>query len=171
MLIDFWLNVGSVNIYRKFTRPLDDAEVDEKQSICLECETSHTVSTKWQFDGKELTGMDHRELHQEGRVHRLVIKKSSVLDSGKYTCLVKDQSTSSTVVVHDVKAEFVKKLEDIEVKENDCAILEVEVSSDTTDVSWHKVWCARAVLILETKYFIIRLPNTLHRMARRSSMA
>jgi len=114
-------------------------EVDEKQSIYLECETSHTVSTKWQLNGKDLTGMDHRELHQEGRFHRLIIKKSSILDSGKYTCLVKDQITSSTVVVHDIKAEFVKKLEDVEVKENDCAILEVEVSSETVNVTWHKV--------------------------------
>lgn len=83
--------------------------------------------------------MDHRELHQEGRVHRLVIKRSTVHDSGTYTCRVKDQTTSSTVVVHDVKAEFIKKLEDVEVKENDCAILEVEVSSDTVNVTWHKV--------------------------------
>lgn len=83
--------------------------------------------------------MDHRELHQEGRVHRLIIKKSSVLDSGKYTCLVKDQVTSSTVIVNNVKAEFVKKLEDVEVKENECAILEVEVSSETANVTWHKV--------------------------------
>lgn len=116
-----------------------DIIVDEKQSIFLECETSHTVSTKWQLNGKDLTGMDHRELHQEGRVHRLIIKKSSILDSGKYTCLVKDQITSSTVVVNDVKAEFVKKLEDVEVKENECAILEVEVSSETANVTWHKV--------------------------------
>lgn len=83
--------------------------------------------------------MDHRELHQEGRVHRLVIKKSTIFDSGKYTCIVKDQITSSLVVVHDVKAEFIKILEDVEVKENDCAILEVEVSSDTANVTWHKV--------------------------------
>lgn len=43
-------------------------------------------------------------------------------------------------MVHDVKAEFIKKLEDVEVKENDCAILEVEVSSDTVNVTWHKVY-------------------------------
>lgn len=127
------------NYYRKFTRFLKDIEVDEKQLIFLECETSHTVSTKWQLDGKDLTGMDHRELHQEGRIHRLIIKKASILDSGKYTCTVKDQITSSTVIIHDVKAEFIKKLEDVEVKENECAILEVEVSSETVNVTWHKV--------------------------------
>lgn len=97
------------------------------------------MSTKWQFNDKDVTGMDHRELHQEGRVHRLVIKRSTVHDSGTYTCRVKDQTTSSTVMVHDVKAEFIKKLEDVEVKENDCAILEAEVSSDTVNVTWHKV--------------------------------
>lgn len=83
--------------------------------------------------------MDHRELHQEGRVHRLVIKKSSVLDTGKYSCMVKNHITSCKVIVHDIKAEFIKKLEDVEVKENDCAIMEVEVTSETVDVTWHKV--------------------------------
>lgn len=32
-----------------------------------------------------------------------------------------------------------RKLEDFEVKELEVAILEVEVSSETADVTWHKV--------------------------------
>lgn len=68
--------------------------------MTLECETSHTVSTKWQHNGKELSGMDHRELVQEGRIHRLVIKRAMPLDVGTYTCSVKDQITASTLIVH-----------------------------------------------------------------------
>lgn len=36
------------------------------------------------------------------------------------------------------KPEFVKKLQDCEVKERDVAILEVEVTSATADVKWFK---------------------------------
>lgn len=38
-----------------------------------------------------------------------------------------------------MKAEFVRKVEDIEVKEREVAVLEVEVSSVTAEVTWHKV--------------------------------
>lgn len=74
-------------------------EIDEREAILLDCETSHTVSTKWQFNGKDISGMDHREIIQEGRVHKLVIKQPTASDSGIYTCLVKDQKTASDVVV------------------------------------------------------------------------
>ncbi|CAG2069215.1 unnamed protein product, partial [Timema podura] len=36
------------------------------------------------------------------------------------------------------KPEFVRKLQDFEVKERECAILEVEISSEIADVTWHK---------------------------------
>lgn len=41
--------------------------------------------------------------------------------------------------ISEIKAEFVRKVEDIEVKEREVAVLEVEVSSDTAEVTWHKV--------------------------------
>jgi len=39
----------------------------------------------------------------------------------------------------ETKADFVRKVDDIEVKEREVAILEVELSSDTAEVTWHKV--------------------------------
>lgn len=75
-------------------------EINETETVTLECETSHTVSTKWLHDGRELSGMDHREIVQEGRSHRLIIKRATPLDTGTYTCSVKDQKTSCSVVVH-----------------------------------------------------------------------
>lgn len=89
---------------RTFTRKLQKSvTVDEHSSIKLECETSHTVSTKWYHNGKELSGMDHREIVQENRVHRLVIKRTKALDAGTYACKVKDQSTECTVSVSGKK--------------------------------------------------------------------
>lgn len=38
-----------------------------------------------------------------------------------------------------MKPDFVRKMEDFEVKEQEVAILEVEISSETADVVWVKV--------------------------------
>lgn len=90
-----------VSLNRTFTRKLQKSlVVDERSSVRLECETSHTVSTKWFHNDKELSGMDHREIVQENRVHRLVIRRTTTLDAGTYTCKVKDQSTECKVSVN-----------------------------------------------------------------------
>jgi hypothetical protein len=92
----------------------------------------------WWHNDKEISGMDHREVIQEGRVHKLLIKKSGLSDAGTYKCIVKNQVTSSNVIVKATKPEFVKTLQDFEVKERDVAILEVEITSQTADVTWRK---------------------------------
>lgn len=122
-----------------FTKTLKSKiTIEEVQSLTLECETSHVVSTKWFFNGKELSGMDHRVVVEEGKTHKLVIKNTNLRDSGNYTCKVKDQETKSTVEVLPRKPEFIKPLEDYEVTEKDTAILEVEVSTDVSEMQWFK---------------------------------
>ncbi|XP_014601987.1 PREDICTED: titin [Polistes canadensis] len=122
-----------------FTKKLKEkVTVDEYKMLELVCETSHTVSTTWWHNEKEISGMDHREIVQEGRVHKLVIKKTNAIDEGTYKCTVKNQTTSSTVTVKPAKPEFTRKLQDFEVKERETAILEVEITSETVDVEWYK---------------------------------
>ncbi|KAK2576957.1 hypothetical protein KPH14_005570, partial [Odynerus spinipes] len=122
-----------------FTKNLQkEVTVDEYKMLELICETSHTVSTTWWHNNKEISGMDHRVIIQEGRLHKLVIKKTNLIDEGTYKCTVKNQTTSSTVTVKPAKPEFVKKLQDFEVKEREIAILEVEITSETANVEWYK---------------------------------
>lgn len=73
--------------------------MEEQETLSLECETSHSVSTKWFHNGKEISGMDYREVIQEGRLHRLVINKTAARDAGIYKCTVKNQTTESKVTV------------------------------------------------------------------------
>lgn len=122
-----------------FTKKLKKTvTIEESQSLTLECETSHMVSTKWFFNNKELTGMDHRVVVEDGKVHQLVIRNTTLRDAGKYKCMVKDKTTESTVEVIPRKPEFVKPLQDYEVTENEIAILDVELSTETTEVTWFK---------------------------------
>lgn len=122
-----------------FTKKLKkNITVEEGRTLTLECETSHTVSTRWYHDDQELTGMDKKVIVQEGKTHKLIIKNPNVNDSGPYSCRVKDQVTESTVTVLEATPEFLRKLQDIEVKEGQQAILEVEITSESADVTWYK---------------------------------
>ncbi len=99
-MLTIFNNVPSWICCSTFTKKLPKkTEINEKEVLTLECETSHTVATKWQFNGKELSGMDRRELIQEGRKQKLMIKEPTSSDTGTYTCLVKDQKTECNVIV------------------------------------------------------------------------
>jgi Immunoglobulin I-set domain len=129
------VDVDKVSFTRKLKKT---ATIVESTTYVLECETSHTVSTKWFHNDVELSGMDHRVVVQDGRVHKLVIKKASVRDTGVYTCSVKDQRTQASLTVREAKPEFIKKVQDYEAKERESAILEVEITSEIADVTWYK---------------------------------
>lgn len=104
----------------------------------MECETSHTITTKWWHNDKEIYGMDHRVVVQEGRKHKLVVKNVTIKDVGTYKCTVKNEKTETTVTVKERKPEFIRGLHDLEITEKECAVLEVEITSDAAEVVWRK---------------------------------
>lgn len=123
----------------KFTKKLKKTyTVTERKTLTMECETSHTITTKWYHNDKEITGTDHRVVIQDGKVHKLVIKKTTLKDYGSYKCTVKDQKTETEVVVEEMEPEFVRRLHDIEVTERETGVLEVEITSSTVNVEWKK---------------------------------
>lgn len=122
-----------------FTKTLRaNISIEESQTLTLECETSHYVSTKWFHNDKELTGMDHRVVVQENKVHKLLIKNTAIRDAGAYKCTIKGHETRTTVEVLERKPEFVRFLQDYEAKELEAAVLEVELTSETAEVVWLK---------------------------------
>lgn len=122
-----------------FTKKLrQNVSIEESQTLTLECETSHYVSTKWYHNDKELTGMDHRVVVQQDKIHKLIIRDTNLRDAGTYKCTIKGHSTNSTVEVLERKPEFVRMLQDYEAKEEEVAILEVELSSEAAEVVWLK---------------------------------
>ncbi|XP_025832493.1 titin isoform X2 [Agrilus planipennis] len=129
------VEVDKVKFVRKLKKTV---EITEHEPLTLECETSHTVPTKWFHNDNELSGMDHRVIIQEGKVHKLIIKNATLKDSGSYKCTVKSEKTESKVIVKETKPEFLRKLEDYEATEKQIAILEVEVTSETAEVNWFK---------------------------------
>lgn len=83
-----------------FTKQLSaEVSVSEFKTLELICETSHTVSTTWWHNDQEISGMKHQEVIQDGHMHRLVIKQTSMNDEGIYKCSVKNQTTNCNVFV------------------------------------------------------------------------
>lgn len=123
----------------EFTKQLKKIiTIEESATLILDCETSHYTATKWYHNGKELTGMDHRIVVQKDKVHKLIIKDTTLKDGGTYKCTIKGKETSSTVKVIEKSPQFTKTIQDFEVKESETAILEVEITSTTADVLWLK---------------------------------
>lgn len=122
-----------------FTKKLKQTiAIEESQTLTLECETSHYVSTKWYHNDKELTGMDHRVVVQQDKVHKLIIKDTAIRDAGAYKCTIKGHETKTTIEVLERKPEFVRFLQDYEAKELESAILEVELSTENAEIVWLK---------------------------------
>lgn len=122
-----------------FTKKLKKSiTIEESQMLTLECETSHYVSTKWYHNDKELSGMDHRVVVQQDKVHKLVIKDTAIRDAGAYKCTIKGHETRTEIEVLERKPEFVRFLQDFEAKELEVAILEVELSTENCDIVWLK---------------------------------
>lgn len=90
------VDVDKVSFVKKLERR---KTIDEFKSLELICETSHTVSTTWWHNDKEISGMDHREIIQEGKVHKLIIKRVNKTDEGSYKCTVKNQKTICDITV------------------------------------------------------------------------
>lgn len=122
-----------------FSKPLKKVvSIEESQQLILECETSHTIATTWIHNGKELNGMDYRQIMQNGRCHKLIIKNTNIRDAGEYKCVVKTKETKASVEVLQRYPEFTKRLDDLDINEKDTGILEVEISSESAEVTWSK---------------------------------
>ena len=144
----------TVDVDVTFTKKLKKTyECKETEKNEFECETSHkTTETKWFHNDVEISGMDHRVVIQNGRIHKLVIKKTTTRDEGHYRCTVKKEKTETTLKVIETKPKFIRELQDIEIPEKEVAVLEVEVSSDAADVTWFKD--GTVIKETDTKYVI-----------------
>lgn len=140
--------------------------IEESEELVLECETSHDVSTNWSHNNNNISGMDHRQVIHDGKKHKLIIKKSTVKDHGVYRCTVRDQITECSVTVKAIIPEFIRKLQDFEVKERETAVLEVEITSETADVTWHKD--GEELTRINTKY-VFEKQGTVRKLLIRNS--
>jgi len=97
---------------------------------------------KWYHNGKHLKSGKNVTIKESGTTYFLTISKAELKNDGDYTVKAENEAgtaqTSANVCVQGEVVEFVNKLNDKEVTERDGVMLEVEVTSENTEVKWHK---------------------------------
>ncbi|CAK6957615.1 obscurin [Scomber scombrus] len=121
------------------SKPILDISVPEKEKVTFECEVSRTnADVKWFKDDVELKPGKNFGIHSLGRKRTLVLNKCAPADAGTYICHTTDDNTSAKLTVHARDIKIVKKLDDVEVMEKECASFVCEISHDEVDCHWYK---------------------------------
>ena len=99
---------------------------------------------EWTFNEQKLVSSSEVKLVEKDDIYTVVIEKVKQSHDGVYTVKASNSLgsviTSANVSVQsDQVVEFVKPLEDVEIKEKDVVEIDVEVSTDdVADVKWFK---------------------------------
>lgn len=84
----------------KITKPLTDAEVDEKGEITLTCEVNKlNKKPVWLMDDEEIKPSDRVKVTSRGLVHKLTIQTAKLHDEGKYTVAFGDVKSTANLTV------------------------------------------------------------------------
>ena len=120
---------------------LKDKICYEDQTVKLEVELSKPDLQNrlvWLKNGKEIDlNKDDFEMIAAGPKYSLIINKAKFDDEGEYTVKVKESDASSTakLSVEEAPLEFLRNLNEIEIKENQTAEFECELNKSGEKVS------------------------------------
>lgn len=84
----------------EFTKPLQDVEVNEKESAKFECEVSReSAKVRWFKDGSEIRKGKKYEIIAKGVQRILIIHKSVFDDEAEYECDARTSKSSGMLTV------------------------------------------------------------------------
>ncbi|XP_064239759.1 obscurin-like isoform X1 [Aotus nancymaae] len=122
----------------RFREALKDLEVPEGGAATLRCVLSSVAApVEWRCGDSVLRPGDKYSLRQEGTVLELVVRDLQPQDSGLYSCSFGEQTTSATLTVTALSAQFIGKLRNKEATEGTTATLRCELSK-AAPVEWRK---------------------------------
>jgi len=98
---------------------------------------------KWYHNNKHFKSGKNVTITESGNTYTLTISRADLKNDGDYTVKAENEAgsaqTSANICVQGGEViEFVNVLDDKEVKEREGVKLEVELTSENTEVKWHK---------------------------------
>uniref|UniRef100_A0A8C6S235 Obscurin n=1 Tax=Nannospalax galili TaxID=1026970 RepID=A0A8C6S235_NANGA len=122
----------------QFREALKDVEVPEGGAATLRCALSSVAApVEWRRGDDILKSSSKYSLRQEGVMLELVVRDLQPQDSGCYSCSFGDQTTSATLTVKALSAQFIGKLRNKEATEGTTATLRCELTKEAP-VEWRK---------------------------------
>uniref|UniRef100_A0A8U7MP75 Obscurin, cytoskeletal calmodulin and titin-interacting RhoGEF n=1 Tax=Corvus moneduloides TaxID=1196302 RepID=A0A8U7MP75_CORMO len=115
-----------------FQEEMTSQEGVEGGTATLHCELSKAPAhVQWKKGQHILTSGTKYSMRQEGRVVELVVHDLDLSDSGEYSCVCGDRSSTAALTVHALPPEFKRELEDLEA-------FRCELTKDNAAVEWRK---------------------------------
>ncbi|MGH0172362.1 UNVERIFIED_CONTAM: hypothetical protein FKN15_002661 [Acipenser sinensis] len=131
------LNVEMIKI--KLVHGLEEAKVQEKETVTFEVELSHTdVEGSWAKDGLKLRAGGNCRITALRKKHALTLSNLKLEDEGLVSFQAEGVHTSGRLTVTEPAVMFTKNLEDVSVPEKEKVTLECELSRSSADVKWFK---------------------------------
>ncbi|CAF1031742.1 unnamed protein product [Rotaria sordida] len=124
-----------------FTKKLQNIETEEFQTIEFKCETNRdNLPVEWFKDSKLIEANEHYKFENNGKIHLLIITNVSINDQGSYTCQIKSngKTTTATLKVKEIPADFVHKIEPIDAITGDTVSFDCELNKPNMKVKWLK---------------------------------
>ncbi|KAM4861683.1 obscurin [Thomomys bottae] len=122
-----------------FKKKLEPQTVEERSSVTLEVElTRPWPEVKWTRNAAVLAPSENVEIHAEGTRHRLVLRSVGFVDRGFFGCETPDDKTQAKLNVEMRQVRLIRGLQEVEVKEQGAATMEVELSHTDVEGSWTK---------------------------------
>ncbi|XP_010016327.1 PREDICTED: obscurin-like, partial [Nestor notabilis] len=132
-----------------FQEELTSKEAVEGGMVTLQCELSKTSAhVQWKKGHRVLTSDNKYSIRQEGCVMKLAVHNLDLNDTGDYSCVCGDKTTTAALTVHALPPEFKKDLKDLEAVESGTATLLCELTKPAV-VQWKK---GQEVLKANSKY-------------------
>ncbi|XP_053740012.1 obscurin isoform X11 [Synchiropus splendidus] len=122
-----------------FTQKLQSQEAEEGASVTLRCELSKAgVPVEWRKGARLLSSGDRVLLKQEVSTHELQIIEARPEDSGDYSCVCGDRTTTASVQIQASPPTFTRRLQSQEAEEDASVTLRCELSKAGVPVEWRK---------------------------------
>ncbi|XP_028831493.1 obscurin isoform X4 [Denticeps clupeoides] len=122
-----------------FKKKMENLTVQEQDEVRLEVVLSRpSTDVKWMKNGVVLQPEGSLEICVDGAKQTLLFKHVTSADRGYYSCETLDDKTQAKLTVELKKVDVVKGLTDLNVHENETAVLEVELSQTDVQGFWTK---------------------------------
>ncbi|XP_029863782.1 obscurin isoform X27 [Aquila chrysaetos chrysaetos] len=132
-----------------FREEMTSKEAVEGGTATLHCLLSKaSARVQWKKGPRVLPSDKKYSTRREGCVVELVVHDLDLNDTGDYTCVCGDKTTTATLTVHALPPEFKKGLKDLEAVESGTAALHCELTKPAV-VKWMK---GQEVLKPSSKY-------------------
>ncbi|XP_024909236.1 obscurin, partial [Cynoglossus semilaevis] len=142
-----------------FIQQLRNMQAEEGSNIVLRCEISKPgVKVEWKKDDELLKNAVKHQIRKRETTLELLIWKSVPGDSGVYSCVCADQTTSATVKVTALPVTFKQKLRNVIIEEGNTATLRCELSKPGHVVEW---WRRGETLLRNGEKYHIRQRDVL----------